>query len=356
MKYSQHNKKTYDVYFLCEPIVDYIVHVKTNEISKLTLSETKKTSAEEIKKILKEKEGEYTISAGGSEANVAANLASLGLKNILVSGVLKNDKDGQLFIKSLKEVGVRFLSHYAEGTDHQTAHCIAFVTDQERTFFIYSDITEIIDDSFIDYEALKNSRMFYTDAANINGSKSNKSKVLMKVLNIAKPNRVVTVFNLNNNNFVSRHRDEIKTILEHIDIVIGGEKEFKNLFEVNELLEVTKNPMLLRKIVVITRGREGALIVNNEEEMHFSSAIDKNKFVNVIGAGDGFAAGFLYALLNNANIADAGRIASETAEQIIYRESGRPSPDQPLKELVNLVLDQRDGFRPLLESILKNQR
>ena len=225
---------------------------------------------------------------------------------------------------------VKFLSKVAK-TDHSTAYCFALITpDKERTFAVYSKITSEIDHGFINYDAIKNSKMFYTDASNLGCY--NKDEVTDRALDLAKINGVDTIFNLNNNYFVEKNREAIIKLLSKIDIIVGGEEEVKNLFNKCSLDEAIQMCIKHSKVAVIPQGAKGATIATKDKVMKFPSVVNPERIVDLNGAGDGFIAGFLFGQSTGHTLEDSAGIGMKTAAQIIYQKGARPK--EPLKDLV----------------------
>lgn len=332
-------EKQYDVVAIGEAMVDIIAFVPDKQLSLLKSKGLKKSDttrindqdAEEIIASIKD----YQIIPGGSEANVIADIASLGGKTAFHS-VIADDKYGNLFKESLIKEGVDYLSRFNTNSSKNTALCLTFITpDKERTFAVSGAITGDIEDSYINYNAIKNSKIFYTDASNLDGGK-NKSIVTDKALSTATSNFVSIAFNLNNNFFVNKNREEILKLLSRVNILIGGESEAKNLFKVSTVDDVLEKALEYVDMAVITLGKDGAVIATKEKQIYIPTQAKEEKIADLNGAGDAFAAGFLYGYSQGYDLEKSGIIAAKTAAHIIYQMGARPNSNLSKELLGNI--------------------
>lgn len=318
--------KKYDVVAIGEAMVDIVVSISEDELKQLELKGLKKSDTTRINsKITNEiltKYKDYKIIPGGSEANVIANFASLGGKAGFNS-IVANDKFGKLFKDSLIKEKVDYLSKINTNSKNKTALCFTFITpDKERTFAVSGDITSEINDSYVDFDAIKDAKIFYTDASDLDNGQ-NKSKVSAKAFKVAKENSTKIAFNLNNNFFINKNRDEIINLLPQMNILMGGEAEAKNLFDANTVEEVISKSLKYVDIVVITQGKKSAIIATKREKIHIPTAAEDSKIKDLNGAGDAFVAGFLFGQTQGLDLEQSGNIAAKTAAEIIYQVGGR---------------------------------
>jgi fructokinase len=328
------NKK-YDVVSIGKAMVDLIQYVSEEELLKIMpsgfkKSDTTKIDNNEANNIIAKMKN-ITIIPGGSEANVMVNISSLGGKTAF-NTIAANDKFGILFKESLEKEGVDYLSPFTKDNKLNTARCITFITpDKDRTFAVSADIAKEINDKFVNYDSIINSKVFYTDASNLSPGGANNAT--HKAINLAKKHNTIVAFNLNNNHYVKTYRDDIIKLLPNINIIIGSENEALNLFKMSDLNEVIKKYLEHSQIVIITQGKEGAIIATNENIIHVPSVVDQAKIIDLNGAGDAFAAGFLYGYTHGYTLMESGKIAAKTSAQLIYQTGARPS-----KKLKNEVL------------------
>lgn len=319
--------KKYDVVGIGKAMVDIISYVSEDELANIMPKGFKKADSAKVSKAIAEvmlaKMENTIIIPGVSEANIIADIASLGGK-VAFKAIASDDDLGFLFKNSMIKEGVDYLSPIAKNSLHGTARCFTFITpDKNRTFAVAADLSDHIDESYINYEAIKNSKVFFTDASNLD-YEGVKSKITVKALSLSRASGGITAFNLNNNRYVDTYRGEIISILPMIDIIIASEKEAKNLFQKESLDDVLLEYLKFCKIVVITRSKQGAVIATKGKRVHIPSIVKEEKIVDLNGAGDGFAAGFLYGYTHNKTLLEAGRLGAITAAQIIYQAGARP--------------------------------
>ena len=322
-----HNDKKYDAVAIGKAMVDIIKQVSEQELIDIMPKNFIKTDSMRIKEEVADKMfakiTDPIIIPGGSEANVMVDMASLGAKTAF-NGAIADDKLGKIFIKSLEDEGVDFLSPVLKDLNLRTARCFAFITpDKNRTFAVSASIADLIDDSSIDYKAIENSKVFYSDASNLDDGKT-KSNIIQKAFETAKKSSTTIVFNLNNNYYVEKHRQEIIRLLPQTDIIIGGEKEILNLFKMKSLDSVIDKYLEHVKILVVTQDRRGAVIATKDDKFHIASVVEGSEIVDLNGAGDAFAAGFLYGYTHNYALKQSAALAAKVAAEIIYQVGPRP--------------------------------
>lgn len=319
--------KTYDVVSIGKAMVDLIEYVSEEDLLKIMphgfkKSDTTKIDNNSANNIISKMKN-ITIIPGGSEANVMVNISSLGGKTAF-NAISANDKFGVLFKESLTKEGVDYLSPFTKDSSKNTARCITFITpDKDRTFAVAADIAKEINDEFINYDSIINSKVFYTDASNLSPGGAN--EVTLKAINLAKSHNTIVAFNLNNNHYVTTYRDDIIKLLPKINIIIGSKNEALNLFKTKSINEAIKKYLEYSQIVIITQGKDGAIIATKEDIIHIPSIVDQNKIIDLNGAGDAFAAGFLYGYTHGYTLLESGKIASKTSAQLIYQIGARPS-------------------------------
>ena len=320
------NKK-YDVVAIGEAMVDIIDNVSDEELIHIMPAGFKKADTRRVDKdtadTILAKMKDYIIIPGGSEANVIVNIASLGGKTAF-NTVIADDKFGRLFKESLTEANVEFLSPFLTDSSKSTALCFTFITpNKNRTFAVFSNISSEINDNFVNYDAIKNSKIFYTDASDIDND-GPKSKVINKAITAAESSSTLIAFNLNNSYFAEINRDEIISLLPKIDIIIGNEPDSRVLFKTDNLEDIINNYLKHSQIVIITQEEKGAIIATKDKRFHIPTKVLQEKIIDLNGAGDAFAGGFLYGYTHGYSLEESSEIAAQTAAKIIYQTGPRP--------------------------------
>ena len=328
--------KKYDVTAIGSAMVDLIQYTSEEELQKLMPEGFKKADStkidEETANKIQSKMHNMIIIPGGSEANIIANIGSLGGKAAF-NAIAAEDELGILFKKSLLKENVDFLSPFTKDKSLRTARCFTFITpDKDRTFAVSDSIVKSTDDNFINYDAIQNSKIFFTDSSNLS-KQGNQNRITKKAINLAKKSHTEVAFNLSNNYYIETYRNEIMELLPSIDIIFGSYREAANLFRTDNLDSTITKYLQYVKIAVITLGKEGAVIATKEKRIHIPSEItDPKKIIDLNGAGDGFTAGFLYGYTHDYDLYKSGILASKTAAEIILQTGARPTKN--LKQAV----------------------
>jgi len=223
----------------------------------------------------------------------------------------------------MEKVGTKFLCEMAN-TGLPTARCIVMVTsDGERTMqtFLGASTTLEKDD-------ITNSFFDEIDYILIEGylwSSPSAREAIKKSVNISKEKKLKIVFSLSDPGLVNMFKNEFENfIINDVDILIGNESEFNELSNNNN--ETLKKITDSVDIAAITLGENGAKIIHDNEIITIK-ANKVDKVVDSTGAGDMFAAGFLYKILNNNSLRDSGEFGCNVASRIVTQYGARPSDD-----------------------------
>lgn len=261
-------------------------------------------------------DAECTMSPGGSAANTIHGLAKLGIGTgfICCTG---NDEIGAFFENSMKSVGVKPITLKSEKASG-TARAIVSA-DGERTFATNLGAAVEIDENILTAELLQNWGYCYIEGYLI----PNRSLV-KKAIKTAKENGCKVVIDLASYNVVEENRDFLMEILPDIDIVFANEEEAKSLTmtDAEASLDYIASKV---EIAVVKVGKKGSLIRRGEETV--SIACNDVKVIDTTGAGDLYAAGFLYGLINGYGLERCGTIGNLLAESIIQVMGAKMNED-----------------------------
>ena len=259
--------------------------------------------------------------SGGSAANTLAGIASLGGKGAYI-GKVRNDTLGGVFNHDIKAIGVDFRTPPA--TDGATtARCLIFVTpDAQRTMQTYLGISVELGPDDIDEGAIRESQITYLEGYLFDPPAA--KQAFVKAAEIAHAAGRKVALTLSDPFCVDRHRAEFMHLISgHVDIVFANEDETKSLFEVDDFDSALQQMQGHCEIAALTRSEKGSVIVAGGD-VHVVDAAPVDKVVDTTGAGDLFAAGFLYGLTNGRDLADCGRIGGLAAAEIISHYGARP--------------------------------
>jgi fructokinase len=302
-------------------IVDVLVKVNdefliTNKLIKGSMKLINKLEFENLKKnIVIEK-----IVAGGSVANTMSGIAHLNGNSSFV-GKVSSDNFGDIYKKSLKDINVDF--SYIKKKEHLStgASIILITPDSERTMCTYLGISSHLSADDLDKKYIKDHELILLEG--YLWDKGISEKMFKRVINIAKKNKTRIAMSLSDIFCVSRHKKDFYNLLVNdLDILIGNENEINELTNKKSLLESINQLKELNKLIVITRSHKGSVAINDGEIINCES-IKVNQILDLTGAGDLFAAGFLKEYLDKSKIKKCLETGSLVASQIIQKIGAR---------------------------------
>ena len=292
-------------------IVDVICKVEDKFIiqNNLTKSTMKLVDETEFKKLLSTLKIEETVS-GGSVANSIVGLSQLGNKVGFI-GKVSDDELGNKYEEGLKKENVQF--YYSKKKEViPTGTCLILITpDSERTMVTFLGTAGKINEKDIDISAVKNSEILFLEG--YLWDEGEPKKAFEKAIN----NSNKVAMSLSDLFCVERHKPHfLEMVKNKLDITFANEQEIMSLIDVKKFDEVINFAKEINKLIVITRGNKGAIVINKNEIMECSAK--KNlKIKDLTGAGDLFAAGFLHGLINNKPIKESLEIGTEMSSKII---------------------------------------
>jgi len=298
-------------------IVDVICKVGENFLSKnnLTKSTMKLVDEVEFKKLLSNLKIEKTI-AGGSVANSIVGLSQLG-NVVSYIGKINNDELGNKYEKSLINENVKYCYKKKEEAI-PTGTCLILVTpDSERTMCTFLGIAGKISDIDIDESAVKNSEIIFLEG--YLWDEGDPQKAFDKAINLSKK----SAMSLSDQFCVNRHKKNFFELVKNkLDIVFANEQEILSLISAKSFSEVISFGKQVGKLIIITRGEKGSIAIQKNEITECDS--QKNlKIVDLTGAGDLFASGFLHGYVNNLSTKESLEKGTEMSSKIIQKFGAR---------------------------------
>lgn len=273
--------------------------------------------------------GPATEASGGSAGNTMAAYASFGGTGAYIGKVGK-DQLGEVFRYDMKAIGA---DHFTPPTESGTAtgRCMILITpDGARTMNTFLGAAVELGPDDIDADVISQSAVTYLEGYLFD--KPPAMEAFYKAAKLAHDAGQKVSLSLSDPFCVGRHRAEFRDLVEgHIDILFSNEEEIKSLYEVSTIEEVY--PLLKNKceIVAITLGENGSVILNGDSVTNIK-AEPVDKVVDTTGAGDVYAAGFLYGYTENMSMAECGRLGSVAAAEVISHIGPRPLVS--LKDLI----------------------
>ena len=299
-------------------IVDVICKVEDSFITQNSL--TKSTmklffDENEFRKLLTNLKIEKTIS-GGSVANSIVGISQLGDKAGFI-GKISDDEFGIKYEDGLKKENVEYF--YKKKKELlPTGSCLILVTpDHERTMCTFLGTAGKINETDISSDVIKKSEIIFLEG--YLWDEGEPTKAFNKAINNA--NKVA--MSLSDRFCVDRHKDDFLNLVKNkLDITFANEEEIKSLIDAKNFNEVIEFSKQLNKLIIITRGENGSIAVKGEEVVE--NDIQKNlKIIDLTGAGDLFAAGFLHGYINRLSVKQCLEKGTEMSSKVIQQIGAR---------------------------------
>jgi len=299
-------------------IVDVICKVDESfiEENNLTKSTMKLFFDEnEFKQLLINLKIEKTVS-GGSVANSIVGLSQLS-NQVGFIGKISNDNFGDKYEEGLKKENVEYF-YTKKKEELPTGTCLILVTpDSERTMCTFLGTAGKINENDVSSDAIKRSEIIFLEG--YLWDEGEPKKAFDKAINNA--NKVA--MSLSDQFCVDRHKSDFLNLVKNkLDITFANEQEITSLIDAKNFKEVVNFSKQLNKLVVITRGEKGAVAINGGEVVE--CGIQKNlKIVDLTGAGDLFAAGFLHGYINKLLTKECLEKGTEMSSKVIQQIGAR---------------------------------
>ena len=268
--------------------------------------------------------------AGGSAANTISTLAKLGLKTGYI-GKIADDPKGKVFKKDLLDNSIFYNTDFLDkGYTEATGKCIVLITpDKERTMNTYLGATEFLTDVDIDEELIAQSEWLYLEGYRFDGQKS--KKAFYKAIEIAKKNKTKIAITLSDRFCVDRHRSDFIYLLNvSADMVFCNEDELKSLYQIEDIKKAKEFIDDSISCLACTCAEKGAYLFHGSSISEIST--NKVAVVDTTGAGDSFAAGFLYGLSKNFTFDKCASIGNVIAGEVLKVYG--PRVEKSLKKFV----------------------
>jgi sugar/nucleoside kinase (ribokinase family) len=320
----------FDVLGIGNAIVDVISHADDAFIRKHGLVKGSMTLIDETRaETLYAAMGPGVEISGGSCGNTIAGVASFGGKGAYV-GKVRNDQLGAVFGHDLRATGVTFDTRQAtEGP--ATARCLIVITpDAQRTMNTYLGACTRLGPGDIDATQVASAAVTYVEG--YLWDPPDAKKAVLKAFDAAHAAGRQVSITLSDSFCVDRYREEFRALIrDRVDILFANEAEIKSLYQVNSFDEAMAAARSEHKICALTRSEKGSVIVKGRET-HAVPAAPIGRVVDTTGAGDLYAAGFLFGFTRGKPLAECARLGSVAAAEIISHVGARP--ETALKGLI----------------------
>jgi fructokinase len=260
------------------------------------------------------------VVAGGSVANTMCGIAHLK-GNASFIGKINSDNFGEIYKKSLEDINVKF-PYVRKDENFSTGASIILITpDSERTMCTYLGISSHLSDNDIKESNIINNELIFLEG--YLWDKGISEKMFKHTINIAKKNKVKIAMSLSDVFCVTRHKEDFYNLLKNdLDILIGNENEINELTNRKNLLDSISQLKELNKLIIITRSEKGSIAIKDNEIINCDS-VKVEKILDLTGAGDLFAAGFLKDYLEKCQIKKCLMTGSILASKIIQKIGAR---------------------------------
>tara|TARA_Y100000992_G_scaffold223648_1_gene155563 strand:- start:232 stop:1158 length:927 start_codon:yes stop_codon:yes gene_type:complete len=294
---------------LCKVPEEYLIQ---NSLTKGTM---KLIDKDELKRLISSLKIERTVS-GGSVANSIVGLSQLG-NQVGFIGKVNDDDLGHKYEEGLKKEKVKYLYKKKKEVD-DTGTCLILITpDSERTMCTYLGTAGKINENDLDENTIKNSQLTFLEG--YLWDEGSPKKAFDKAINLSN----ITAMSLSDKFCVDRHKDSFLNLLKNkLDIVFANEQEIFSLLNVRSIEEAIIFSKELNKDIIITRGEKGAIAISQSKVFKCDSKKNLN-ILDLTGAGDLFAAGYLHGKINNFSIQESLEKGTELSSKIIQKIGAR---------------------------------
>lgn len=272
--------------------------------------------------------GPATEQSGGSVANSCAGIASFGGRCAFI-GRVAGDQLGKVFAHDIRAIGVGYDTPPAD-MGLPTARCFVLVTpDGERTMNTFLGASTELGPEEIDRQMIASAQVTYLEGYLFDKPEA-KAAFNEAAVAAREAGRKVAL-SLSDAFCVDRHRDDFLALVRGgVDILFANQNEITSLYEFNSFDDAAGAVRAEAEVAVLTRSEEGSVIISGNETIEIP-ALPVEKVVDVTGAGDLYAAGFLFGLTQGQDLESCGKLGALAASEIISHIGARP--ESALKEL-----------------------
>ncbi|WP_417525141.1 adenosine kinase [Marinovum sp.] len=317
--------KTYQVVGIGNAVVDVITQADDSFLDHMGIEKGIMQLIErERAEVLYGAMGERKQAAGGSVANTIAGVGNLGLKTAFV-GRVHDDALGRFYAKAMTDVGTAFVNPPVPGGELPTSRSMIFVSpDGERSMNTYLGISAELGPDDVDEEVARNAEIVFLEGYLFDKDKGKEAFTRMARACSAAGGKAGIA--ISDPFCVERHRADFLNLIENeLDYVIGNEAEIRSLYETEDTEEALAKVAAICPLVACTRSGDGVTIV--ADGVRTDVGVQRIVPVDATGAGDGFAAGFLYGLAQGLDMQTCGRMGCAVAGEVIRHVGPRAETD-----------------------------
>jgi sugar/nucleoside kinase (ribokinase family) len=266
--------------------------------------------------------------SGGSAANTIAGLASFGGKGAFM-GKVADDQLGRIFAHDMRAMGARFENKPLVGGPATAVSMINVTPDAQRTMCTFLGASVEFTDDDVEQETVEAAKIVYLEGYLFDAEAARKA--FAKAAGLAHGSGRMIALTLSDSFVVERHRGALLGFIEgQVDLLFANEDELKSLFQTDDFDAALEALRPRVKIAAVTRSEKGSVIIDHGERLTVG-AEPVEKIVDSTGAGDQYAAGFMFGLSRGRPLQQCGKLASLAAAEVISHYGPRPAVS--LKEL-----------------------
>lgn len=317
--------KTYQIAGIGNAIVDVISTVddrflKRMEIHKAIMQLVDRERAETLFAAMEDR----AQASGGSVANTLAGAGALGLRAAFV-GRVNDDELGRFYAQDSDRVGAKFVNAPVAGGELPTSRSMIFVTpDGERSMNTYLGMSAELGPDDVDERVMSDSKIVFLEGYLFDKDKG--KEAFLKAARACRSTGGMAGIALSDPFCVDRHRADFrKLVADDMDYVIGNEQEWVSLYQANDIEDALAQAAQDCALIVCTRSGDPVWIIRDGERVEIP--VQTVTPVDATGAGDQFAAGFLFGLATGCDMETAGRMGCMAAAEVIRHIGARPKSD-----------------------------
>ncbi len=328
-------QKTTDLCGIGNSLVDIQVNVDDEFIEKLNLKkgEMKLSDTAEQEKILSMlKDREAIPSSGGSAANTIIAFKKFGGSASYMS-LLGNDEFGKFYANEFEEIGIKLKAEHLE--DDKTGTCLVLITpDSERTMCTNLAATGRFSPLNLDYELIGQAKWLYVEGYKFSAEPS--TRAIFDAVAYARENGTKVALTFSDAFITSLFKEQLTEVVKQSDLIFCNENEAMNFTGTDTIDEAFEKLATMVSNLAVTLGGKGSLVLYEGKKYHIPpypvEAVDST------GAGDMYAAGFLYGIIKENNPLFAGHLGSYAASRIVSQLGARLKENH--REIVNLIKEK----------------
>lgn len=320
--------KSGDVYGFSQVLYDVYFKFRSNrELDsylrelKLKRSEGKLVDHKTAQKVMDELEEPFYRGTGGSVAVTLAGMGKMG-SDVYFMGTTVDDEYGRKYKEEMEKYDVKIDLEYVQ-TDGITGTVIVLLSPKgERTMLAHPGPNQFIDNSRINPDVLQNYKLAYTDGYmwQLPGNEATTKRIFDEARGLG----VQTAFSYGDAYIVNKYRKKMLAITKEVDVVFSNEAQALALFQTKDIESAAKSMQKIANVAVITLAERGAYIISKDEIIKLD-ALEVEKVVDKTGAGDQFAAGFLYGYTQNKPLRECGELGMKAAAEVLQHMGAKPT-------------------------------